>query len=91
MNFLRRRYRRWKYAHRCTACGRRYMWTHAKCPTFANLVNAQHNLRVDAEILQGHPDILPHGMKVERKLTKDPCCDTCTGQEKEFLNGQSQK
>lgn len=61
MNILVRRFRRWRHAHRCEACGRRYMWTHAKCPKFPKTIeeaqkeiNAQHNLRVDAVVMSPH-------------------------------------
>ena len=81
MNPLLRRIRRKWYQHRCEACGRRYMFTHAKCPKFPKTldaaqdeINAIRNQRVDAvAITQGLNKI-------------DPCCGQCTDIDKEIAN-----
>ena len=70
MNIIIRRFRRWKHAKRCGACHRKFMFVH-KC-----------RCTVGVDPASG-PDytVLPEGMKVERKLKPNECCETCTGQE----------
>ena len=50
---------------RCETCHRKFMFVH-KCK---------------AGISGPDYTVLPQGMKVERKLRPDECCETCTGQE----------
>ena len=75
MNAMMRKIRRWRYAKRCAGCGRKFMWKH-ECK--AGISGPDYTL-------------LPEGMKVERKLKPDSCCENCTDINKEIANGQIQK